>query len=216
MHTAEPLSFRDAVAADSIRFTGRSGVGTVLGLLLWNRLFSPVFTLRLCQAAARLPAVARWPALLAARLFHRWTQRRACIDLPWQTQIGAGFCIVHGWGLVVNARATIGANVTLFHGVTIGQKDDITAEGRVSHYPTLGDGVWVGPNAVIIGGVVIGDESIVAASSVVTRSVPRRTMVAGNPGRPVAEVMFPDIPNPAPVTGHVQDAEQGSVSSVVT
>lgn len=196
-----PLPFARMVAADCIRYAGRSGLLPVLKLLAGNRLFRPIFTLRLCQAAVRLPGPLRLPASLACRLLHRWTQQAAAMDLPWQTQIGPGLCILHGWGLVVNPKARLGANVTLFHGVTIGQKDDIGPAGRVTRYPVLGDGVWVGPNAVVIGDADIGDESIVAALSVVTKPVPRRSLVAGNPGKVVAEVTIPDIPSPAPVAG---------------
>lgn len=203
------LSFTRTVGADAIRFCGRSGLGPVLKLLAGNRLFRPVFTLRACQAAAQLPTPLRLPLLTAGRLLHRWTQQAAGMDLPWETKIGPGLCILHGWGLVVNARAQIGANVTLFHGVTLGQKDDIAETGRTTHYPVLGDGVWVGPHAVIIG-VTVGDECIVAASSVVTKPVPRRTLVAGNPGRAVAEVAIPDIPSPAPVAGWASASPQRS------
>jgi acetyltransferase-like isoleucine patch superfamily enzyme len=49
----------------------------------------------------------------------------------------------------------------------------------------IGDNVWIGMNAVILKGVTIGDNSVVAAGAVVTRSVPSNTIVAGNPAVPV-------------------------------
>ncbi|PWC34710.1 serine acetyltransferase [Azospirillum sp. TSO35-2] len=186
-------------------------MGAVLKLLAGNRMFRVTFTLRSCQAASRLPSPLRQPVLAACRLLHRWTQHSAAMDLPWETQVGPGLRILHGWGLVVNASARIGANVTLFHGVTLGQKDDLHPTGRVTHYPELGDGVWVGPHAVVIG-VSVGDECIVAASSVVTKPMPRRTVVAGNPGKAVAEVSVPDIPNPAPVGGPTTVATTAAAS----
>ncbi|MBP2299106.1 serine acetyltransferase [Azospirillum picis] len=200
MQDASRYGYWQTVGADAIRYGGGSGLGAVLKLLAGNRMFRVTFTLRSCQAARGLPAPLRAPLLAACRLAHRWTQHSAAMDLPWETEVGPGLRILHGWGLVVNANARIGANVTLFHGVTLGQKDDLLPSGRVTHYPELGDGVWVGPHAVVIG-VSVGDECIVAASSVVTKPVPRRTVVAGNPGKPVAEVAVPDIPNPAPVAG---------------
>lgn len=200
MQDAPHYTFRQIVAADATRYGGGSGLGAVLKLLAGNRMFRVTFTLRSCQALNRMGGPLRKPLLAACRLLHRWTQHSAAMDLPWETQVGPGLRILHGWGLVVNASARIGANVTLFHGVTLGQKDDLLPTGRVTHYPELGDGVWVGPHAVVIG-VSIGDECIVAASSVVTKPMPRRSVVAGNPGKAVAEVTIPDIPHPAPVGG---------------
>ncbi len=55
----------------------------------------------------------------------------------------------------------------------------------------IGDNVWIGMNAVILKGVHIGDNSVVAAGSVVTKSVPANTIVAGNPARPIKE-FFPN------------------------
>lgn len=200
MQDAPHYTFRQTVAADATRYGGGSGLGAVLKLLAGNRMFRVTFTLRSCQALDRMGGPLRKPLLAACRLLHRWTQHSAAMDLPWETQVGPGLRILHGWGLVVNANARIGANVTLFHGVTLGQKDDLLPTGRVTHYPELGDGVWVGPHAVVIG-VSIGDECIVASSSVVTKPMPRRSVVAGVPGKAVAEVTIPDIPHPAPVAG---------------
>lgn len=47
----------------------------------------------------------------------------------------------------------------------------------------IGDNVWVGMNALILKGVEIGENAIVAAYSVVTKNVPENTLVAGNPAK---------------------------------
>jgi acetyltransferase-like isoleucine patch superfamily enzyme len=52
----------------------------------------------------------------------------------------------------------------------------------------IGDNVWIGRNAIILPGVEIGDHSVVGAGSVVTRSVPARSLVAGNPARIIREI----------------------------
>lgn len=52
----------------------------------------------------------------------------------------------------------------------------------------VGDNVWIGNRAIVLPGVTIGDGAVVGAGSVVTRDVPARTVVAGNPARVVREL----------------------------
>ena len=57
---------------------------------------------------------------------------------------------------MVSAGVQIGSNVTLFHGVTLGQKDTILANGeRVSGFPVIGNNVWIGPHAIVVGDTLI-------------------------------------------------------------
>jgi serine O-acetyltransferase len=130
-------------------------------------------------------------------VLHRWATARACIDLPRTVKAGPGLRLNHGWGMVVNAHATIGSNVTLLNGVVIGQRDRLSADGsRTTGYPFIGDDVWIGPHAIILG-VSVGRGSIVGAGAVVTRDVPPRSIVAGNPARIIGEAIVPDVPNRA-------------------
>ncbi len=117
------------------------------------------------------------------------------MDLPSALSVGPGLLLVHGWGIVVNQRAQLGSNVTLFNGVIIGQKDTITAAGRHTDYPIVGNDVWIGPHAIIIGGVTVGDGAIVGPGSVVTKDVPAHCIVVGNPARILRRDAFPDVPN---------------------
>jgi serine O-acetyltransferase len=85
-----------------------------------RRTYRTIVTLRRCQASAGLRGVVRI-CHYVFRALHRLALGSSGMDLVWTTQIGGGFAIVHGWGLVVSPRARIGRNVTLFHGVTLGQ-----------------------------------------------------------------------------------------------
>jgi serine O-acetyltransferase len=121
------------------------------------------------------------------------------MDLPWETQIAAGFAITHGWGLVVAPGARIGRNVTLFHGVTIGRHDRSAAAGaRSPGFPTIEDDVWIGPHAIVVGDVVIGKGSRIAGGAFVTESIPAYSLVVGNPGKIVKFNCLPDVPNRLP------------------
>jgi serine O-acetyltransferase len=189
--------FRQALRADVVRYHGRYGFGLLVRSFLFHRTFRPVCTMRLCQAAgcssSPLRVLLRW----LCSLLHHWAQQQAGIDLPWRVMIGPGFRITHGWGLVVSSGAVIGRNVTVFHGVTVGRKDSISANGRVSTYPTIKDGVWIGPHAVVVGGITVGRGSRIAAGTVVTEDVKPYSIVGGNPSRVIRANAIPDICNPA-------------------
>jgi len=186
-----------AVRADVVRLYGRYSLGLLLKSCLFNRTFRPVFTLRLCQTVSGLSPPLSSLLMLPCRVLHHCAQQLAGMDFPWRTNIGPGLVITHGWGLVISHRTTIGSNVTLYHGVTIGMKHEISASGRTKSYPTIEDNVWIGANAVITGGVVIGRGSRIAPGTVVTGDVDPCSIVGGNPMHMIKSNALPDVVNPA-------------------
>ncbi len=92
-------------------------------------------------------------------------------------EFGPRFVLVHATGVVINGRVIGGAGVYLEHQVTIG------AERRAS--PRLGDDVFVGAGAKIVGAVAIGDGARIGANAVVVKDVPPHTTVVGIPARVV-------------------------------
>ncbi|MGE3530751.1 MAG: serine acetyltransferase [Steroidobacteraceae bacterium] len=120
------------------------------------------------------------------------------MDLPWATRISPGIALTHGWGLVINGGTRIGSNVTLFHGVTLGRRDRIAADGtRTIGFPKIEDDVWIGPHAIIVGDVTIGEGSRVAGGAFVTKDIPPRSIVQGNPAIIVKHDCIPDVMNRA-------------------
>lgn len=103
------------------------------------------------------------------------------IDIPVSTKIGRGLVIHHGNGLVVHDQCEIGNEVTLRHNTTLGAK----AGGRG---PRIGDRVDVGANSVVLGSIDIGNDAVIGAGSVVTKSVPAGAVVAGNPAQVISFV----------------------------
>lgn len=185
--------------ADIYRQHGRSGALLTLREAIRNRSFRVVATARLCQAANNTQSAGKL-LLPACKLLHRCAASLAGVDFPWHTKIGAGFALTHGWGMVMSPGATIGRNVTLFHGVTLGRRDRINTDGtRVTGYPILEDEVWVGPHAIITGGITIGRGSRIAGGSVVNENIPPYSIVAGNPGKIIKSDCIPDVMHPAPV-----------------
>lgn len=90
---------------------------------------------------------------------------------------GDGLCIIHSNGIVINGNVKIGKRLHIEHQVTIG------AEKR--HSPEIGDDVYIGAGAKIIGPVKIGDGARIGANAVVVHDVPAHTTVVGIPAKPV-------------------------------
>ncbi len=88
---------------------------------------------------------------------------------------GPGLVLVHAMGTVINGAVVGGSRVTIMHQVTIG------AEGRRS--PILGDDVFVGAGAKIIGAVSVGDGARIGANAVVVHDVPAHATAVGIPAR---------------------------------
>jgi serine O-acetyltransferase len=155
--------------------------------------------MRLCQIVACSPRIIGFTLPLFKAL-HRVATQLAAIDLSWQTDVGPGLALTHGWGLVVNPGAKIGGNVTLFHGVTLGRRDRISVKGeRLTGCPVIEDQVWIGPHAIIVGDVRIGRGSRIAGGSFVTHDIPPHSIVSGNPATIVKRGCAPDVMNPAPI-----------------
>jgi serine O-acetyltransferase len=183
------------VQADLVRISGHAASSDAVLAALTRRAYRPLFTLRQCQALSNSPSW-RWLLPLAV-LLHRAARHWAGLDLPWRTRIGPGARIDHGWGMVINAAAVIGSNVTLFHGVTLGQRDRIAEDGtRSTAAPVIEDEVWIGPHAVIVGGITVGRGSRIAAGAFVTQDVPAHSLVIGNPAQIVQQGVSPDVENP--------------------
>jgi serine O-acetyltransferase len=103
------------------------------------------------------------------------------IEIHPGARIGPGFFIDHGMGVVIGETAEVGADVTIYHGVTLGG----TSLEHGKRHPTLGDRVVVGAGAKLLGAIEIGDDCRIGANSVVVKSVPANSVVVGVPGRSV-------------------------------
>jgi serine O-acetyltransferase len=106
-------------------------------------------------------------------------------------EFGPGFVLIHSIGVVINGSVRGGANVKIEHQVTVG------AERRQS--PVIGDNVFIGAGAKIIGSIAIGDGAKIGANAVVVHDVPPRTTVVGIPAKVVRhhQTDQPSVPLPA-------------------
>jgi serine O-acetyltransferase len=99
------------------------------------------------------------------------------ISIPHTARIGPGMLFPHTGTITINGNAVIGRNCIVAHGVTIGS----SGRGEKGGTPVIGDHVFIGTNAVVIGKIVVGDHARVAPNSLVIDSVAERTTVMGVP-----------------------------------
>lgn len=122
----------------------------------------------------------RGPLLAALDLIiGRLAQILTGADLSPRAKIGPGLVIGHAVGVVIGEGAVIGRDGVILHGVTLG----IAGRGPQRGYPSIGDRVYVGAGAKVLGKIQLGDDVVVGANAVVTRPAPGRAVLAGVPAR---------------------------------
>ncbi len=109
------------------------------------------------------------------------------VDIAPGAVIGPGFRISHGTGIVIGNGVRIGSGATLLHQVTLGAPSN----RRVEHMPTLGERVFIGAGAKLIGDITVGDDVFIGVNSVVTRDIPSGSKVTTKVG---IAVIGPDPP----------------------
>lgn len=114
------------------------------------------------------------------RVWSRWNSTVHHVEIALDADIGPGFLLMHRYNVLIGPCA-IGANVVVHHNVTIGER----VAGGDNDLPVLGSRVWIGPGVTIAGAAQIGDGVTLSAGTVLTKSVPSASLVAGNPGRVV-------------------------------
>ena len=166
--------------ADLYRYGDGFDAGTLLRALVTVPGYRYTFVMRACRVlTAGRGRIARG----LATLVHQRYSRRYGISIPFDTEIGEGLYIGHFGGIVVNYRARIGRDCNISHGVTLGQAN----RGARSGAPVIGDGVYIGPGAKVVGAVTIGNNVAIGANCVVTDDVPDNGVVAGVPGRVISD-----------------------------
>ena len=105
------------------------------------------------------------------------------VDIGTSTNIGPGFIIRHVGGIAINGGATIGKDVEILQGVTIGYE----RRGKRQGNPVIGNQVWIGSNAIVVGNIEIGNDVLIAPGAYVNFNVPDHSIVIGNPGKIISK-----------------------------
>ncbi len=116
---------------------------------------------------------------LAGRFLSSVTRCFTGVDIHPGAVLGPGLFIDHATGVVIGETAEVGADVTIYHGVTLGG----SSLQRGKRHPTVGDRVTIGAGAKVLGPITIGHDSRIGANAVVVRPVPPDSVVVGVPGQ---------------------------------
>ncbi|MFA7439663.1 MAG: serine O-acetyltransferase EpsC [Sphingomonadaceae bacterium] len=120
---------------------------------------------------------------LLARMVNHLSRFLTAIDIHPGATIGRNLFIDHGF-VVIGETATIGDNVTIYQGATLGGTNPTSGEGGKRH-PTIGDDVVISLGAAILGPITVGKGAKVGANAVVTKEVAPGATVVGIPARPI-------------------------------
>jgi len=161
---------------DGIRvvFERDPAAGNIFEVLLYQGLWSLWF-----HQVAHLLYRMRIPFI--PRLISQISRLLTLIEIHPGAKIGKRVFIDHGVGVVIGETAIIGDDVTIYQGVTLGG----TGGEKGKRHPTIGKGVVVGAEAIILGNIIIGENARIGAGAVVTKAVPPNSTVVGNPARVV-------------------------------
>jgi serine O-acetyltransferase len=158
---------------------GKPPKGFRLWLFLLSPSIAPMFLYRLSHFfhLRHLGVLGKFLSCLNQVLFG--------IEIASSCQIGPGLFLPHTYGTVIGAW-TIGSNVTIFQGVTLGARSLDFDPGPATR-PTVGDGVIIGAGAKVLGGIVLGDNCRVGANSVVLSDLPPGCLAVGVPARVILD-----------------------------
>lgn len=175
MNLSNFRSFKEFIVSDLFRHTGSTDLKTFLKSYFKIPGFRYMFWFRAVNYLQNVNGLLS----LYARMRLRHYAIKYGIMIPYLTKIDKGFYIGHFSCIVVSAEVLIGRNVNISQGVTIGQ----TYRGSHVGTPIIGDEVYIGPGAKIIGKIKIGRNVSIGANAVVTKDVPDNAVVAGVPAR---------------------------------
>lgn len=121
--------------------------------------------------------------LLTARILSQLARFLTGIEIHPAAQIGEGFMIDHGMGVVIGETTIIGKNVTLYHDVTLGGRKFYDENGKKieKRHPTIGDNVTIGSGAQILGPITIGKNVKIGSNAIVIKDIPENCTVVNTP-----------------------------------
>jgi serine O-acetyltransferase len=174
--------YKYLILSDLYRITGNIRFSVLLRNILFHETYRYVFWWRTCRYV-RASRLLKYPVYPFAKLMLHHLTYRLGITIRLSAEIGSGFYLGHFGGVHIGQKAVIGKNCDIAHEVTLG----VAGLGKKRGYPTLGDNIYVGAGAKIIGAVRIGNNVAIGANCVVTKDIPDNSVVVGVPGKVISQ-----------------------------
>lgn len=159
--------------------------GNLFSILFLTQGFWAVFQYRIAHFAfekVRIPVV-RQLVLLVILFWQKGIEIATGISIPASVTIGHSFYIGHFGGIILNANSKMGDNCNISQGVTIG----VSGIGDKRGVPVIGNNVYMAVNSVMAGKIIIGDDALIGANSLVNTDVEPYSVMLGNPAVKISE-----------------------------
>lgn len=157
--------------------------GNFISILFFTQGFWAIFQYRIANSVykLRIPIIKQLLQMICL-IWQKWIEIMTGISIPASAKIGHSFYIGHFGGVIINANAIIGNNCNISQGVTIG----ISGLGENRGTPIIGDHVYIGANAVVVGKIEIADYVLIGACSLVSSSAERASVLVGVPAKKIS------------------------------
>ncbi|NBB22839.1 serine acetyltransferase [Runella sp. CRIBMP] len=165
---------KDLIQSDLFRITGKRSSWPTFIKYLYKPEFSYLFFLRISKHLTENKSFFLAAVSIA---FYKYLTIKFGYEIPYNVKIGKGLRLIHLGGIIVNPLAIIGDNCTILRGVTIGSN----RRGQRAGAPIVGNDVWIGANAALIGKILVGNNVMIAPNSYINVDIPDNSIVFGNP-----------------------------------
>ena len=174
--------YKFLILSDLYRINADLRTSTLIkSVIFGNETYQYNFWMRTCAYTRRHKLLKFFLYPIAKLILNHYVYKYG-VSIPYDTDIGSGFYIGHFGTIVVNNFSKIGNNCNISQGVTLG----MAIRGNNKGYPAIGNNVYLGPGAKIIGAVKIGNNVAIGANCVVTKDMPDNAVVVGVPGQVIS------------------------------
>lgn len=172
---------KEIIQQDLLRYS----IMQPLTLFVFLKCFGPNYApglkyILVCRLCKYYKSKSRWMFYFFMLWLRKLTNKYG-LDISYRTKIGKGLYIGHFGGIVIHGDVEIGENCNISQGVTIG----VLVRGKKAGVPKIGNRVFIGPGATILGNIVIGDDVLIGTQAIVTFDVPNQSVVAA----PLAKII---------------------------